>query len=112
MPDNDDDDYGDAAEDDTASVVSTVVSENGTKTRIEDNMGTWHTVNNPTSTAQASRHLDVRYFKVRDHIHDGKLRVHFLRTEHNVSDFFTKGLPNPAFRSFMQILMGTMSSNY
>ena len=79
---------------------------------FEDNMGTWHTVNNPTSTAQASRHLDVRYFKVRDHIHDGKLRVHFLRTEHNVSDFFTKGLPNPAFRSFMQILMGTMSSNY
>ena len=33
MPDNDDDDYGDAAEDDTASVVSTVASENGTKTR-------------------------------------------------------------------------------
>ena len=79
---------------------------------FEDNMGTWHTVNNPTSTAQASRHLDVRYFKVRDHISDGKLRVHFLRTELNVSDFFTKGLPSPAFRSFMQILMGTVSSNY
>ena len=79
---------------------------------FEDNMGTWHTVNNPTSTAQASRHLDVRYFKVRDHISDGKLRVHFLRTDLNVSDFFTKGLPSPAFRSFMQILMGTVSSNY
>ena len=47
-----------------------------------------------------------------DGISDGKLRVHFLRTELNVSDFFTKGLPSPAFRSFMQILMGTVSSNY
>ena len=33
MPDSDDDDYNDAAADDAASVVSTVVSENGTKTR-------------------------------------------------------------------------------
>ena len=75
-------------------------------------MGTSHTVNNPVSTAQASRHLDVRYFKVRDHIRENKLRVNFIRTHLNVSDFFTKNLPNPLLQDFRRILMGTASHSF
>ena len=71
-----------------------------------DNKGTTQTVNNPMSTAQASKHLDLRYFKVRDHIRERKLRVQFLRTHLNVADFFTKALPDPAFRNFRETLMG------
>ena len=62
------------------------------------------------STAQASKHLDLRYFKVRDHIRERKLRVQFLRTHLNVADFFTKALPDPAFRNFRETLMGFHSS--
>ena len=54
-----------------------------------DNKGTHATVNNPVATAQASKHLDIRFFKIRDHIRDKKLRVEFIRTHLNVADFFT-----------------------
>ena len=64
------------------------------------------------STAQASKHLDTRYFKVRDHIRERKLRVNFLRTHVNVSDFFTKALGNPAFADFKQIIMGMRTKGF
>ena len=79
---------------------------------FEDNKGTWATVNNPISTAQGCKHLDTRYFGTRDHIREGRLRVHFLRTHLNVADFFTKGLPNPAYSDFKRVLMGSVSNNY
>ena len=77
-----------------------------------DNKGTTQTVNNPMSTAQASKHLDTRYFKVRDHIREHKLRVQFLRTHLNIADFFTKALPMPAFGDYKASLMGHDSNNY
>ena len=75
-----------------------------------DNKGTVQTINNPVSTAQASKHLDNRYFSCRDHIREGKLRVEFIRTHLNISDFFTKGLPDPLFSEFKRVLMGTVST--
>ena len=74
-----------------------------------DNKGTTQTVNNPVSSAQGSKHLDLRYFQTRDHIRERKIRVHFIRTHVNVADFFTKALPDPAFREFKEILMGSRS---
>ena len=79
---------------------------------FEDNKGTWATVNNPVSTAQASKALDVRYFNTRDYIREGKLRVHFLRTHLNVADFFTKGLPKEPYCDFKRVLMGSVSHNH
>ena len=73
---------------------------------IASDKGTTQTANNPISTAQGSKALDVRYFKVRDYISERKLRVTFLRTHLNVADFFTKNLPDPAFRNFRRTLMG------
>ena len=75
-----------------------------------DNKGTTQTVNNPMSTAQASKALDTRYFVTRDYIREKKLRVNFIRTHVNVSDFFTKALGQPVFTEFKDILMGTTSS--
>ena len=48
----------------------------------------------------------------RDHIRENKLRVNFIRTHLNVSDFFTKNLPNPLFQDFRRILMGTASHSF
>ena len=56
--------------------------------------------------------MDTRYFKVRDHIRERKLRVNFLRTHQNVSDFFTKALANPLFADFKQIIMGMRSAGF
>ena len=60
--------------------------------------------------AQASKALDTRYFVTRDYIREKKLRVNFIRTHVNVSDFFTKALGQPVFTEFKDILMGTTSS--
>ena len=75
-----------------------------------DNAGTVKTANNPVSSTQASKHLEVRYFRVRDFIKNKLLRVIFCRTHQNLADFFTKPLPTPAFQGFMQTLMGCVDS--
>ena len=43
---------------------------------------------NPST--QGSKHIDVRYFRVRDFIKNKLLRVIFCRTNVNIADFFTK----------------------
>ena len=73
-----------------------------------DNLGTVHTANNPVTKAKSSKHLALRYFRVRDFIESGDLLVHHCRTDDNLADFFTKALPAPAFTHLRNILMGRM----
>ena len=70
-----------------------------------DNKGTVFTANNPVTNLR-SRHLEVRWFKVRDYVRDGLLKVAHLRTEHNVADFFTKPLVGDHYKRFREFLMG------
>ena len=67
--------------------------------------GTTSTANNPVSAAWSSRHLDRRYFQVRDRIVEKKIRVTFCRTNSNLADFFTKGLPTELFTTFKRKIM-------
>ena len=75
-----------------------------------DNFGTTKTANNPVSSTQGSKHIDVRYFRVRDFIKNKLLRVIFCRTNVNIADFFTKGLPTTTFQSFKSKLMGCVET--
>ena len=56
-----------------------------------DNLGTIFTSNNP-QTSGKDKHMKVRFFKHRDNVSSGELRVKFIGTDENVSDFFTKAL--------------------
>ena len=60
-------------------------------------------VNNP-ETSQRTRHLDVRYFKVRDYIKQQAVRVRHISTNMNVADFFTKGLDRVLFTRYRDCL--------
>ena len=53
-------------------------------------------VTNP-ETSQRTRHLETRYFKIRDYVRAMLIRVRHIGTDVNVSDFFTKALPIRAF---------------
>ena len=75
-----------------------------------DNFGTTKTANNPVSSTQGSKHIDVRYFRVRDFIKNKLLRVISCRTHVNIADFFTKGLPTTTFQSFKSKLMGCVET--
>ena len=87
----------------------------GTKDRmpptplLSDNKASTFTANNPT-TGIRSKHIDVRFLKVREYIASGELRVVHVRTEYNVSDFFTKGLTIQKYSNFRDLLMGEQIS--
>lgn len=70
-----------------------------------DNKATTFTANTP-STGVRSRHIDVRFLKVREYVSSGELRVIHVRTEYNVADFLTKGLTIHKFALFRELLMG------
>ena len=69
-----------------------------------DNQSTVFTSHNPVINP-GSKHLDIRYFRVRQHINARLLDVVHCRTNENVADFFTKSLAFPQFDHFRNILM-------
>ena len=44
-----------------------------------------------------SRHVDRRYFKVRELVYEGAIRVEHIDTKDNTSDLLTKPLAKPAY---------------
>ena len=74
---------------------------------LGDNMSTTFTVNNP-ETSQRSKHLEIRWFRIRDYVKEGTLAVNHIRTGDNIADFFTKALQgSESFDRFRSFLMGT-----
>lgn len=58
---------------------------------LEDNQGTINVTRNPVNHPSI-KHIDVRYFAVRDWIEDGKLEVKYLSTNGMLADALTKPL--------------------
>jgi hypothetical protein len=44
---------------------------------------------------QKTKHIEVKYFFVRDQQKNGKINVTYIRTEHQLADMLTKPLPRP-----------------
>jgi hypothetical protein len=76
---------------------------------LGDNKGTIHTCQNPITNLR-SRHLEVRWFKIRDYIKSGLMRVHHIATKHNIADFFTKPIVGTRFIELCTLLMGRSAS--
>ena len=68
-----------------------------------DNQAVVAASGNP-ETSQRTRHLDMRYFKVRDYIRQQQVRVRHIRTDVNVADFFTKQLPRRDYQRYRDYL--------
>ena len=68
-----------------------------------DNKSVEFSVNNP-ETSQRTKHLDTRYFKIRDYIRDLSIRVRHIGTKFNPADFFTKALPKHEFSRYREYL--------
>ena len=68
-----------------------------------DNKSVEFSVNNP-ETSQRTKHLDTRYFKIRDYIRDLSIRVRHIGTKFNPADFFTKALPKAEFARYRDYL--------
>ena len=57
-----------------------------------DNVGAIFIGSN-VAVSQRSKHIDVRYHFVREFVHDGFIRIIFVKTKDNDADIFTKNLP-------------------
>ena len=69
-----------------------------------DNQGTVFTAHNPNMRS-GSKHLEVRFFRVRQHINARLINVVHCRTNENIADFFTKSLAYPQFDKYRNILL-------
>nr|GEU31874.1 retrovirus-related Pol polyprotein from transposon TNT 1-94 [Tanacetum cinerariifolium] len=52
--------------------------------------------NNPVLYSR-TKHIDIRYHFIKDHILKGDIELHFIPTEYQLADIFTKPLDEPTF---------------
>ncbi|GJY51433.1 retrovirus-related pol polyprotein from transposon TNT 1-94 [Tanacetum coccineum] len=61
-----------------------------------DNTSAISISNNPVLYSR-TKHIDIRYHFIRDHILKGDIELHFIPTEYRLADIFTKPLDEPTF---------------
>ena len=58
------------------------------------------------SCGKKSRHINSRYFFIKDRVERNKIRIEYCQTEKMLADFFTKPLQGELFRIFRDVIMG------
>jgi hypothetical protein len=62
--------------------------------------------NGRSSAGQRSRHINIRYFSIKDQIASGEINLVHCPTGIMIADFFTKPLQGHLFEKFRNIIMG------
>jgi hypothetical protein len=62
--------------------------------------------NGRASAGQKSRHINIRYFFIKDRILDGDMEVVYCPTELMLADFYTKPLQGSLFKKFRSVILG------
>ncbi|GKB29704.1 retrovirus-related pol polyprotein from transposon TNT 1-94, partial [Tanacetum coccineum] len=62
-----------------------------------DNTSAITILNNPVLHSR-TKHIDIRYHFIRDHILKGDIELHFIPTKYQLADIFTKPLDEPTFK--------------
>ena len=57
------------------------------------------------SSSKRTRHINIRYFFVKDRINNEEVTVVFCPTEHMLADYFTKPLQGSLFKTFRNRIM-------
>ena len=65
--------------------------------------------NGRNSCTGNSRHVNVRYFFVKDRIDKGELKVVFCPTHIMLADYYTKPLVGSRFKDLRSVIMGYKS---
>nr|GFB64459.1 retrovirus-related Pol polyprotein from transposon TNT 1-94 [Tanacetum cinerariifolium] len=55
-----------------------------------------------------TKHIDVRYHFIKDHVEKGTIELYFVGTEYQLADLFTKSMPEARFK-FLVEKLGMMS---
>ena len=61
--------------------------------------------NGKTLSSKKTRHINIRYYFITDHIAQGKMSLAYCPTDAMVADYFTKSLQGTKFRKFCTMIM-------
>ena len=76
-------------------------------TVYQDNQSTIRMLKNGRNSCTGnSRHVDIRYFFVKDRVEKGEVKVEYCSTLHMLADFFTKPLQGALYSKFRDVIMG------
>ena len=64
--------------------------------------------NGRASVGQRFRHINIRYFFIKDRIDKGEVTIVYCPTYEMVADFYTKPLQGIKFTRFRELIMGTI----
>jgi hypothetical protein len=80
------------------SITSTMYQDNTSAIQLEQN--------GKMSSSQRTRHINIRYFFIKDKIEKDEISVVYCPTEDMIADYFTKPLQGSQFTRFRDIIMG------
>jgi hypothetical protein len=76
-----------------------------------DNVGAIYLAKNASTTTR-TKHIDIRYYFIREHIDNGNINIMFVRSEDNTADIMTKNLSGELFHKHnSNIFMKTEENN-
>jgi hypothetical protein len=75
------------------------------KVIFQDNMSTIQMVKNARPTSQRTKHINIRYFSVRERINKHNIDINHLPTASMTADILTKPLQGSLFRSLRQQIL-------
>ena len=64
------------------------------------------------SSSQRTRHINIRYFFLKDRVDKNEISIVHCPTEYMIADFFTKPLQGAKFIEFRDIIMGQTLNEY
>ena len=68
--------------------------------------------NGRMSSSQRTRHINIRYFFLKDRVDKNEISIVHCPTEYMIADFFTKPLQGAKFIEFRDIIMGQTLNEY
>ena len=59
-----------------------------------------------------TKHIDIRYHRIRELILDGTITLHYVKSEENPADIFTKSVSVSTFKHIISIVYGKFVSKF
>ena len=72
---------------------------------MQDNQSTMAMVEKGRSTSERTRHVNIRYFFIKDRVESGEISIEYLPTESMIADILTKPLQGELFRRLRDALL-------
>ena len=75
-------------------------------TVYQDNQAAIRLCENGSASSSRTRHIDIRYFFIKDRIENGDIKIAYLNTKQMIAEYLTKPLIGELFYRLRDLLLG------